>query len=90
MDDFERHLNEMMKDPDFKAEYETLEPEYAMIRQVIQARIDKKMTQEELALKVGTKQSNIARFESGRANPSFKFIQKIARALDTPISVTFM
>ena len=54
------------------------------------ARIDKKMTQEELALKVGTKQSNIARFESGRANPSFKFIQKIARALDTPISVTFM
>ena len=90
MDDFERHLNEMMKNPDFKAEYETLEPEYAMIRQVIQARIDKKMTQEELALKVGTKQSNIARFESGRANPSFKFIQKIARALDTPISVTFM
>jgi len=90
MDDFERHLNEMMKNPDFKEEYETLEPEYAMIRQVIQARIDKKMTQEELALKVGTKQSNIARFESGRANPSFKFIQKIARALDTPISVTFM
>ena len=32
MDDFERLLNEMMKNPDFKEEYETLEPEYAMIR----------------------------------------------------------
>lgn len=89
MDDFEKHLAEMMKNPEFKVEYEALEPEYALIRQVIQARIDKKMTQAELAQKVGTKQSNIARFESGRANPSFKFIQKIARALETPISVTF-
>ncbi len=80
---------QLMKNPEFKAEYEALEPEYALIRQVIQARIDKKMTQAELAQKVGTKQSKIARFESGWANPSVKFIQKIARALETPISVTF-
>lgn len=90
MDDFDRHLAEMMRDDEFKAEYEALEPEYELRRQLIQARIASNMTQKQLAEKAGTKQSNIARLESGSYNPSFQFLQKIAAALNKKISITLV
>lgn len=90
MDDFDKHLAEMMKDDEFKAEYEALTPEYELRRQLIQARLEKKMTQKQLAEKVGTKQSNIARLESGNYNPSIQFLQKVADALNKKISVALV
>ena len=78
MDDLDRLEAELLKDPEFKAEYDALEPEYELIRQIISARTEKKMTQKQLAEKIGTKQSNIARLESGNYNPSFQFLQKVA------------
>lgn len=90
MDDFDRHLAEMMKDDEFKAEYEALKPEYELRRQLIQARLESKMTQKQLAEKVGTKQSNIARLESGNYNPSIQFLQKVADALNKKISVALV
>ncbi|MBP5158401.1 MAG: helix-turn-helix transcriptional regulator [Treponema sp.] len=90
MDDFDRLKTELLKDPDFKAEYDALEPEYELIRQLIQARNDRNMTQKQLAERVGTKQSNIARLESGNYNPSFQFLQKVATALGKKLSVSFV
>ncbi|MBD5436938.1 MAG: helix-turn-helix domain-containing protein [Treponema sp.] len=90
MDDFERHLADMLKDDEFRAEYEALEPEYELRRQLIQARISSNMTQKQLAEKAGTKQSNIARLESGNYNPSFQFLQKIAGALNKKISIALV
>lgn len=86
MDDLDRLEAELLKDPVFKAEYDALEPEYELIRQIISARTEKKMTQKQLAEKIGTKQSNIARLESGNYNPSFQFLQKVAGALDKKLS----
>ncbi len=86
MDDLDRLEAELLKDPEFKAEYDALEPEYELIRQIISARTEKKMTQKQLAEKIGTKQSNIARLESGNYNPSFQFLQKVAGALDKKLS----
>lgn len=86
MDDLDRLEAELLKDPEFKAEYDALEPEYELIRQIISARTEKKMTQKQLAEKIGTKQSNIARLESGNYNPSFLFLQKVAGALDKKLS----
>jgi len=56
--------------------------------QVEVARAKKGMTQKELAERVGTKQPSIARVESGAALPSIGFLEKIARALDAPLTVT--
>lgn len=47
------------------------------------------MTQKQLAEKIGTRQSAISRLESGNANPSIQFLQKVASALDTKLIVSF-
>lgn len=77
---------EMLRNPNVKAEYDALAPEYELISQLIRARQEKHLTQKELAEKVGTKQASIARLESGNYNPTFNFLQKIATALDKKIS----
>lgn len=85
-DDFKKEA--FAADPELKAEYDALKPQYDLIRAVIGARIEQGITQKELAEKVGTKQSNISRFESGNSNPSLGFIQKIASALGLELSIS--
>jgi len=85
----EDFTNELLKDPKVKREYDRLGPRYALIHKLIEARIKKKITQKKLADCMKTKQSAIARFESGEVNPTFDFAQKLAEALKTPITVTF-
>ena len=79
---------DLMKDPEFRREYEKLEPEFQIARQMIGARIKKKMTQEELAKKAGTGQAVISRLEGMNAKPSVSLLQRIANALETPIEIT--
>lgn len=55
----------MLKDEEFKLEYEKLQPRYEAIAQIIRARKEQNMTQAELAKRVGTQKSNISRLESG-------------------------
>jgi DNA-binding XRE family transcriptional regulator len=74
--------------PELRKEYEILAPQYEIIEAVIAARIEKQMTQAELAERADTKQSNISRFESGNYNPSVEFLQKIAGALDKQLEIT--
>ncbi len=87
--DFEVWRKEKMKDPAFKAEYDRQQPEFAVIRAIIRGRIDRGITQKELANKIGTKQSVISRLESGRANPSIAFLQKLANALNSSLEIKF-
>lgn len=86
---FEEHKKKLLKDPKVKAAYDALGPEFEVIEAVIAKRIEKKMTQKDLARKVGTKQSAISRLESGSANPSIGFLQKIARAFNTNLHISF-
>lgn len=85
---YENFKSEMLEKPGVKSEYDSLESEYELIRQIISARVNQNMTQKQLAEKAGTKQSSIARLESGNYNPSFQFLQKIANALGKRISVS--
>ncbi|AEG15555.1 MULTISPECIES: helix-turn-helix domain-containing protein [Desulfofundulus] len=80
--------NELMEDPAFRQAYEELEPEYQLIRAIIKQRKLKGMTQAELARRVGTRQSAIARLESGTYNPSLRFLKKVAKALGGKIEVS--
>ncbi len=86
---FKDHLKEQLKDPDFRSEYEALEPEYEIIRQIILARNESNMTQKELAERTGIKQSNISRLERGTYNPSLNSLKKIAKGLDKELHIEF-
>lgn len=77
-----------MSDPQAKAEYDRLEPEFAAIEAIILKRIEKKMTQKALAEKLHTKQSAISRLESGLYNPSLEFLKRVARALGYKLRFT--
>jgi len=87
--DFNDFLNESLKNPKIKAEYDKLQPEFAMIQAVIDARVKRGVTQQGLAQKIGTKQSVISRLESGRANPSVAFLKKLAQALNSHLEIRF-
>ena len=88
--DFQVWKKRMLKDPKIKAEYKRLQPEYAVIKALLRARNEYGLTQEDLAERVGTKQSAIARLESGKANPSIAFLQKIADAVDSNLEIKFV
>jgi len=78
---------ELLKDKEVAREYERLKPRYELISQLIEIRTKKGMTQRELAQKIGTRQSAIARIESGNANLSFDFLQKLTAALGSKLIV---
>ena len=80
---FEDWEAEQMRDPEFRAAAEELEPAY----QVARLRIIRGLTQEELAEKVGTKQPSIARLESGKSEPSLSFLRRVVEALDGDLKV---
>ena len=80
---------ELLKDPEVAAEYERLKPHYELVSQLIGARMKRGFTQADLAKKMGTKQSAIARVESGSANPSINFLQKLATALGSRLVIQF-
>jgi len=78
---------ELLSDSATKREFDKLTPRYAVISEFIKARIKNKLTQAEVAKKVGTKQSAIARLESGNVNPSLEFLQKIAKVLGYRLTI---
>lgn len=81
MKDWKTFKKELLRDKKVASEYKKLEPRYTLISQLIEKRINKGITQAQLAQKIGTKQSAIARLESGNINPSVSLLEKISQAL---------
>ena len=75
------HKRELMKDREFKSAYDKLAPEYELASALIEARLKKKLTQEELAKKAGVSRVVIARLEGGNGNPTMATVNRIASAL---------
>ena len=75
-------------DPEYKKEYDRLQTRYNLIAQIINARHEQKITQAEMAERMGTKKSNISRFESGSYNPSLDFLIKAAASLGKRIKIS--
>lgn len=80
---------QILKDKATRRAYQELGGEFSLIESIIEKRLAKGYTQAVLARKIGTKQSSIARLESGNYNPSLAFLEKIAKALDTKIVISF-
>jgi DNA-binding XRE family transcriptional regulator len=79
---FESILKNELKNKDFKAEYDSLDEEFSLAKEIIKLRKKNNLTQKELALRIGSSQPAIARLESGNYhNVSLSFLRKIAGAL---------
>ncbi len=78
---------ELLSDPEVRKEYERLKPRYELISQLISVRAKKGLTQAQLAKKLGTKQSAIARLEGGSVNPSLEFLQRIAQVMGYKLNI---
>lgn len=81
--------DEWFKDPEFVREYDALEEEFALAHALIGARAQAGLTQEELAQRMGTTQSAIARMEGGKGRPSTSTLAKVAKATGTKLRVSF-
>ena len=90
MDDMQKYLEEQMKDPEFKKEYEALEPECAVIRAILDARKESGITQKQLSELTGIAQGDISKLENGSANPSVKTLERIATALGKRLKIEFV
>ena len=79
---------ELLRNNELKKEYELLAPRYQAVSQLIQARSEANLTQEELARRVGTHKSNISRIEGGNQNLTIDQLSKLATALGKQLTIT--
>ena len=70
MKNFNELKKKLLQDKTVKKAYGDLAPQYALIEMITRKRLKAGLSQETLAQKLGTKQSAIARFESGKTNPT--------------------
>jgi ribosome-binding protein aMBF1 (putative translation factor) len=78
-----------MKKKEYREAHEALAPEFALARAVIHARVTAGLTQEQLARRMATTQSVVARLESGRTKPSTQTLERLAAATGTRLRITF-
>jgi len=87
---FNDYLAEQLKDPEFRREYEALQPEHAIIQAIIDARKASGLTQKELSVRTGIAQGDISKLENGNANPSIRTLQRLATAMGMVMKVVFI
>ena len=87
---YEEIHRKWMKNPEFRREYKKLEPEFRIASALIEARIEGKITQAELAKKAKTGQAVISRLENMNARPSLSLIQRIAEALGLRVDLRLL
>ena len=87
--DFDEMLKKELKNPEFKKHYDEYGKQLEIAYQILQLRKKKNISQAQLAKKIGTKQSNIARMESGEQNFSVDILGKIAEALGCNVKIMF-
>lgn len=89
MTNFDDYLQERLQDPEFKAEYDALEPEFSLIRAMLDARREAGLTQKQLSERTGISQSDISKFETGNGNPSLKTLQRLAAGMGMRVKIEF-
>jgi len=81
MSSYNEFKKELLKNPQVKAEYDALEPEFNIIQAMIDARKQQNLTQEELSKRTGITQADISRIENGTRNPSLEMVKRLAKGL---------
>ena len=79
-----------MEDPEFKAEWDALEPEFQIVRAIIEGREEKGFTQAQLAEATGINQANISRLENGTGTPSLQTLKRLAAGMGMKLKLEFV
>ena len=90
MTNFDEYVAQKLEDPEFKAEYDALEPEFAIINAMIAARKNSGLTQKEISERTGIAQGDISKLENGNGNPSLRTLKRLASAMDMRLEVRFL
>ncbi len=88
--DFQKDLNEQLKNPTFKKWYDYYGKQLEIAFAVHKLRKSKGLSQAQMAKKIGTTQSNVARMEAGNQNFTTDTLQKIAQALNKELKIEFV
>lgn len=90
MNDFENYLNKKLEEPDFRAEWEAIQPELAIIQAMIDARKESGLTQKQLSERTGIAQADISKLEHGNGNPSLRTLQRLAAGMGMKVKLEFV
>jgi DNA-binding XRE family transcriptional regulator len=83
------YLDQQLANPEFRAAYDALEPEFALIRQLIDLRVKRGLSQRQLAKRAKMQQPTIARLEGGQT-ASLRTLRRVADALDADVQVSLV
>lgn len=90
MNEYGQFKQTLLQDPEVKAEYDALEPEFDIIRTMIKARKEQNITQKELSERTGITQADISRIENGSRNPSLDMLKRLAKGLGMRLKLEFV
>ena len=90
MGSYKDYKKRALQNPEVKAEYDALQPEYDIIQAMIDARVQQNMTQKDLSAKTGITQADISRIENGTRNPSLSMVKKLAQGLGMQLKLEFV
>lgn len=90
MSSYNDYKRKALENPDVKAEYDALQPEYDIIQAMIDARNKEGLTQKELSERTGITQADISRIENGTRNPSLEMVKRLAHGLGMRLKIEFI
>jgi predicted transcriptional regulator len=90
MSSYKSYKEKVLQNPEVKAEYDQLQPEYDIIQAMIDARVSQNITQKELSARTGITQADISRIENGTRNPSLSMVKKLAQGLGMQLKLEFV
>ena len=82
-------MKEKLKDPEFKREWDELEPEFQLVKAMLRARDEQNISQRQLSDLTGITQADISKMESGEANPTLQTLKRIAKGLGMRLELVF-
>ena len=90
MSDLQDLMRELMRDDEFRDEYDALQPQMDITRAILDARLRSGLTQSELSERSGISQADISRLENGTRNPSVALLRRLADAMGATLKIEFV
>jgi predicted transcriptional regulator len=90
MSSYKSYKEKVLQNPEVKAEYDELQPEYDIIQAMIDARVSQNITQKELSARTGITQADISRIENGTRKPSLSMVKKLAQGMGMQLKLEFV
>ncbi len=90
MSDFRKHLERSLQDPEFRDEWDARAAERMVAQQIVEARMNEGLSQQELAKRCDMKPANLCRLEGGNGNPSVSTLDRIAHGLGRTLKISFV